>query len=252
MGKADLSRNKAASGGWARKKWIRLPAILLIIAGLVMAGYAAALDCIVKRAAKSATDRFEAEYQMPEQFVAARDLELPLYEGAELLEEWEDVPDTDATTLFNLPSFDGEEDPDALMVIPDIELKVSVFVPLSSSDMYKKMRVGAAYYPSSPMPGYVGNTCIAAHRTGPADYFRKLNELDPGSRINVYNSEGVFVYEVEKVYIVDKTDWSPVKQTDYSALTLTTCQAAGGVSNAKRLIVRAMLIEVGYGDHDGA
>jgi LPXTG-site transpeptidase (sortase) family protein len=114
--------------------------------------------------------------------------------------------------------------------------------------MYENMRIGAAMFPRAPEPNTVANICISAHRTGTRDYFRNLDKLSVGDTIYLHTSHlGSFEYEVVKVSIIEKNDWSVSGDVGYPALTLLSCQAFGGVSNAQRIMVRAKLVGVANG-----
>jgi len=130
-----------------------------------------------------------------------------------------------------------------LLEIPGINVKVAAYRSGSFNKMYKNMRIGAAMFPRAPEPNTIANLCISAHRTGTRDYFRNLNNLSIGDVIYLHTSHlGSFKYEVVKVYIINNNDWSPTLDTSYPALTLMSCQAFGGISNAQRIIVRAKLV----------
>lgn len=133
---------------------------------------------------------------------------------------------------------------DAVLQIDKIDLKVSVFNASSIQAMYPNMRKGASFYPKFNEPGKIGNVCIAAHRTGSSDYFLKLNELKKGDEIYLHTKSASYLYIVEYVTTVMPDDWSLLKQTDYAALTMSTCQEYQGVSHGKRLIVRARLEKI--------
>lgn len=133
--------------------------------------------------------------------------------------------------------------PDTLMTIPDIDLEAMV-VEMEASDIdvfAANPNYPPAHYRSTDFPGGKSNVAIAAHRTGPADYFRHLDKLNVGDQITLETSQGIHEYEVEKVFIVDPTDNSVIQATDYGALTLTSCEREDGISNKKRIIVRAKL-----------
>jgi len=133
---------------------------------------------------------------------------------------------------------------DAVIQIQKINLKVSVFNADTLKAMYPNMRKGASFYPKFNLPGKIGNVCIAAHRTGSSDYFLELDKLTKGDEIYIHTSDASYLYIVEYVTTVMPNDWSLLKQTNYAALTLSTCQAYEGVSNGKRLIVRAKLEKI--------
>lgn len=133
--------------------------------------------------------------------------------------------------------------PDTLMTIPDIDVEAMV-VEMEASDIdvfAQNANYPPAHYRSTDLPGGSSNVAIAAHRTGPADYFRHLDKLKEGDPITLETKQGVHEYIVESVFIVDPTDTSVIKDTDYGALTLTSCEREDGISNKKRIIVRARL-----------
>lgn len=133
--------------------------------------------------------------------------------------------------------------PDTLMTIPEIDVEAMV-VEMEASDIdvfAQNANYPPAHYRDTDFPGGASNVAIAAHRTGPADYFRHLDKLKEGDSITLETSQGVHEYIVERVFIVDPTDVSVIKDTDYGALTLTSCEREDGISNKKRIIVRARL-----------
>lgn len=135
-----------------------------------------------------------------------------------------------------------------LLEIPDIGVKVAAYRSGSFNKMYENMRIGAAMFPRAPEPDTVANICISAHRTGTRDYFRNLDKLSVGDTIYLHTSHlGSFEYEVVKVSIINNNDWSAASDVGYPALTLLSCQAYGGVSNAQRIMVRAKLVGVANG-----
>lgn len=133
---------------------------------------------------------------------------------------------------------------DAILQIDKINLKVSVFNASTLKAMYPNMRKGASFYPKFNEPGKIGNVCIAAHRTGSSDYFLELDELSKGDEIYIHTETASYLYVVEYVTTIMPNDWTLLKQTNYAALTLSTCQEYKGVSNGKRLIVRARLEKI--------
>jgi LPXTG-site transpeptidase (sortase) family protein len=137
-----------------------------------------------------------------------------------------------------------------LLEIPDIGVKVAAYRSGSFNKMYENMRIGAAMFPRAPEPNTVANICISAHRTGTRDYFRNLNKLSVGNKVYLHTSHlGSFEYEVVSVDIIEKNDWSVASDVGYPALTLLSCQAFGGVSNAQRIMVRAKLVGVANGQN---
>ena len=156
------------------------------------------------------------------------------------------------------PEGDGGDDPidvdpegvkrAYLLEIPDINLKVAVYRSGSFNKMYQHMRTGAAMFPRAPEPNTVANICISAHRTGTSAYFLELNKLSVGDMIYMHTSHlGSFQYEVVKVDVIEAHDWSVTRDVGYPALTLLSCQASNGISNSRRIMVRAKLVGVANG-----
>lgn len=134
--------------------------------------------------------------------------------------------------------------PKTILEIPKLSVEVAIG-DMENKDVFKQdVNYPPAHYKETSYPGENGNVAIAGHRTGPADYFRKLNNLEEEDVIKLKTSKAVYEYRVERVFITDKNDWSVVGDSGYSCLTLTTCEAEGFVSHAKRLIVRAKLYKI--------
>lgn len=130
-----------------------------------------------------------------------------------------------------------------LLEIPGIGVKVTCYRSGTFNRMYENMKKGVAFFPRAPEPNTVGNICISGHRTGTRDYFRKLDKLSAGDTVYLHTTHlGSFKYEVLSVYIIERDDWNPTRATDYPALTLISCEASQGVSNGKRIVVRAKLV----------
>ena len=154
----------------------------------------------------------------------------------------------------------GEENPDAviaevdqetdversyLLEIPDIGVKVTCRRSGTFNRMYANMKKGVAFFPRAPEPNTVGNICISGHRTGTRDYFRKVDKLSAGDTIFLHTTHlGSFKYQVEDVYVIERDDWKPTYATSYPALTIISCEEYQGVSNGKRIVVRAKLVGV--------
>lgn len=101
---------------------------------------------------------------------------------------------------------------------------------------------GPGHYQETPLPGAIGNSAIAGHRTMYGHPFRRLDELEIGDEIITNSEEGEFTYTVVKVTSVLPTDLSVIDQSDKRELTLTTCDPVGSAS--QRLVVSAELSQV--------
>jgi sortase A len=147
--------------------------------------------------------------------VAAVEQELPPIERGEALAKLE------------IPRI-GKDGDGALYVVPGV----------SVSDLKK----GPGHYPDTPLPGQLGNSAIAGHRTTYGAPFNELDELDRGDEIRVTMLSGdQFVYEVTGTEVVKPSDYHVVTDSDPSVatLTLTTCDPEFSAKN--RLIVYATL-----------
>ncbi|NLM35091.1 MAG: sortase [Clostridiales bacterium] len=134
--------------------------------------------------------------------------------------------------------------PETIIEIPEISVEATVTTMEDKDIFNENASYPPAHYKGTAFPGENGNVAIAGHRTGPADYFKNLDKLKENDVILLKTAKANYEYVVEKVFVVDKNDWSVVGNTDYPCLTLTTCEAEGFVSHAKRLIVRAKLNKV--------
>jgi sortase A len=124
----------------------------------------------------------------------------------------------------------------AVIRIPRIGVDRAVVQGVGRADLRK----GPGHYPQTPLPGEIGNAAIAGHRTTYGAPFNRLDELQPGDRIEVRTLAGSYVYAVRDQVIVKPTDVSVIAATDTPTLTLTTCNPK--YSAAQRLIVRADLL----------
>lgn len=73
-------------------------------------------------------------------------------------------------------------------------------------------------------PKYDGNICLAAHNRGNQySYFGRINELEKGDELLYSTRFGTELYKVENIREIDEQDWTLLKNTNESKLTLITC-----------------------------
>jgi len=121
--------------------------------------------------------------------------------------------------------------------IPAIGVNVVVVEGASAS----ALRAGAGHYPGTPLPGESGNVAIAGHRTTYGKPFTDLDRLVPGDDVFFDTPVGPYHYRVTRQpFVVDKADWSPIRNTAGKTLTLTTCHPKR--SDRQRLVVQAELV----------
>ena len=126
-------------------------------------------------------------------------------------------------------------DPVARLQIPAIGLDKIVVSGVFSDDL----KHGPGHYPTTPLPGEVGNAGIAGHRTTYGSPFGDLDKLQLDDQIIVTTTAGRFRYDVVGTKIVEPSDASVLAPSTDVRLTLTTCDPR--YSTAHRLIVTAVL-----------
>jgi sortase A len=102
------------------------------------------------------------------------------------------------------------------------------------------LRKGPGHYPETPLPGERGTAAIAGHRTTYGAPFRHVDELKRGQVIKIDLPYGRYVYRVERVKIVDDSDFSVLRKVRYDRLMLSACHPL--YSAAQRIIVFARLV----------
>ena len=120
----------------------------------------------------------------------------------------------------NLPTLENGEAL-ARIEIPRIGVDDIVVAGVETSDLKK----GPGHFPDTPLPGQLGNSAIAGHRTTYGQPFRNVDQLNPGDEIVVTTLSGVYVYLVTGQQIVSPSDYQVVATTDptRATLTLTSC-----------------------------
>lgn len=137
----------------------------------------------------------------------------------------------DGTSAF-LPVTDAL----ALIEIPSINIAKIIVEGITPKDL----RRGPGHFPKTPMPGEIGNSAIAGHRTSYDAPFGNLNTIAPDDIIYVTTTKGKFAYTVKDVSVVEPSKTSVLANTPQVAtLTLITCHPR--FSTSQRLVVRAEL-----------
>jgi sortase A len=148
------------------------------------------------------------------------------------------IPDPARRLAFRARAFDRRlepGDPAGRIAIPAIDLS-KVFVEGTAAG---DLRKGPGHYPQTPLPGERGTVAIAGHRTTYGAPFRRIDQVDPGDRIELRMPYGRFVYRVERTKIVPPTDLSVIDRVGYDRLVLSACHPL--YSAAQRIIVFARL-----------
>lgn len=148
------------------------------------------------------------------------------------------MPAQPAPEIKTAKSREDYQSGEMVMEIPKLKVKAAI-VDGTSREVLKE---GPGLYEISPMPDEEGgNVCIAGHRTTYGAWFRHVEQLKKGDEIKLIYAGASYIYQVEKVFVVDKKDWSVTEPQGYSAITLTACHPLG--SAKQRIVVRGKLIE---------
>jgi len=193
-------------------------ALVLILAGIAVAGYPFYTDIIAGR--KQATLRHTLD-QIQQETGADRLRALQAYDNRDF----------------------GTGSPITYIEIPALGVKEVVVQGVTD----QALNVGAGHYPQTPLPGQVGNVAIAGHRTMNGHPFGDLNKLVAGDKVILQTPFNSYTYTVlppfdghNNPWIVQPTDWSVISfPTQEKFLTLTTCNPPGQQTN--RLVARAVL-----------
>jgi sortase A len=101
------------------------------------------------------------------------------------------------------------------------------------------LRKGPGHYPDTPLPGGRGTVAIAGHRTTYGAPFRRIDDLEPGDRLELAMPYGRFAYRVERARVVPPTARWVTRRVAYDRLVLTACHPL--YSAAERIAVFARL-----------
>jgi sortase A len=144
---------------------------------------------------------------------------------------------TTTTTAPPSPPLPPSGDAVAQIRIPKIGVDDIVVNGVGVDDLRK----GPGHYPATPLPGQLGNSAIAGHRTTYGAPFGNLDQISNGDEIFFRTLQGAFVYRVYSQSVVDPSDVAVLAPDPNlpATVTLTTCNPK--YSAAQRLIVQASL-----------
>ena len=138
---------------------------------------------------------------------------------------------------------------DALLTlrIPALNLTCSVY---NGTDAETLGKMGAGLYDYAQLPGRGNrNTSMAGHRntrrngiiTDKAPFYY-IDTLKEGDFIYLSDEESIYRYLWEFCEIVEADDWSMIRTTNYSCVTITSCHPIG-ISD-HRIVVRGILDDI--------
>jgi sortase A len=149
------------------------------------------------------------------------------------------MSDPDRRVAFAARAFDrrtSEGDPLGRIRIPRIGVSAVFVEGTGTADL----RTGPGHYPGTPLPGERGTVGIAGHRTTYGAWFRRINQLKPGDRVELNMAYGRFTYRVERTRIVVPTALWVTHRVSYDRLILSACHPL--YSAAQRIVVFARLV----------
>lgn len=115
--------------------------------------------------------------------------------------------------------------------------RIHVEVPILEGTDDLSLNRGVGHVAGTANPWEEGNIAIAGHRDG---FFRGLEDIGVGDRVEVVTQERTQVYVIDRIVIVDPSDVSVLRPRAYSSLTLITCYPFYYIGSApKRYIVQA-------------
>lgn len=127
-------------------------------------------------------------------------------------------------------------------VLGTIEIpSIGVVKDLYSGITMPTLDKGPGYWPGTALPGELGNTVVAGHRTSKDRPFERLHDLVPGDEIIFTTGSGRHVYAVTSTEIVTPDALWIVDQTYDHRATLFACHPPGSVDY--RIVVYADLVD---------
>ena len=141
------------------------------------------------------------------------------------------------TAPITVPAQGGEAI--ARIKIDKIDVDYTVVEGTDVPDLKK----GPGHFRGTPMPGELGNSALAGHRTTYGAPFNELDELVPGDLIEITTLTGRYVYSVTGSLVVNPDEGNliiPTIDPTVATLTLVTCTPE--LTSKQRLAVQAVLL----------
>ena len=137
----------------------------------------------------------------------------------------------------NIPEL---ENGDALarLEIPRIGRNDIVVAGVQTSDLKR----GPGHFPDTPLPGQLGNSAIAGHRTTYGSPFFNVDKLEVGDEIIATTLNGRYTYQVTGQQIVASSEYWVVATTDSTVATLTLTSCHPKYTAQKRIVIFSELV----------
>ena len=96
-------------------------------------------------------------------------------------------------------------------------------VPIVQGDGWEQLKRGVGQHIGSVDPGKNGNLVLSAHNDIYGEWFRDLDQLQPGDEIIIKTASRVFTYRVTDTRLVEPTEVSVLEPTAKPTITLISC-----------------------------
>jgi sortase A len=104
------------------------------------------------------------------------------------------------------------------------------------------LKRGPGHFPDTPLPGQLGNSAIAGHRTTYGAPFFDVDDLQPGDEIIATTLSGRFTYRVTEQRIVASNEYWVVATTDPTKATLTLISCHPKYTAQQRIVIFSELV----------
>ena len=121
--------------------------------------------------------------------------------------------------------------------INDIDVDVQIVQGVS----WEQLKRGVGQYINGTNPGQEGNLILSAHNDIFGQFFRFLDQLNPGDEVVVFTNLRAYTYVITGTLVVEPTFVQVMEQTTNPALTLISCYPY--LIDDQRIVVQAVLID---------
>lgn len=122
----------------------------------------------------------------------------------------------------------GYRDGELRLVVPRMQLDCEVLDGVDA----KTLERGVGLYDNAQLPALGNpNVSIAGHRDIHGSPFLTIDKLAEGDSLYLVQGDNVYHYLWEQTITVQPDEWSVIYCTDYSRITLTSCDPIGTTQN---------------------
>ena len=107
---------------------------------------------------------------------------------------------------------------------------------------HEDLKAGVGYFPDTPLPGQLGNSALAGHRTTYKAPFGNLDKVNVGEDIVItMKNDEQYTYVITGTTIVNPADYWVISNSDPNLATLTLITCTPKATSKQRLVVFAEL-----------